>query len=76
MLKRGLIILALVATVALPFILRPHRASPAEADDTLILISPHTMRPYAMNSRWVPGLVQGEDRPHGVPRLAQRGRDE
>jgi iron(III) transport system substrate-binding protein len=41
MLKRGIIILALVATVALPFILRPHRASPAQADDTLVLISPH-----------------------------------
>jgi iron(III) transport system substrate-binding protein len=41
MLKRGIIILALVATVALPFILRPHTASPAQADDTLVLISPH-----------------------------------
>jgi iron(III) transport system substrate-binding protein len=41
MLKRGIIILALVATVALPFILRPHRASQAQADDTLVLISPH-----------------------------------
>jgi iron(III) transport system substrate-binding protein len=41
MLKRGIIILALVATVALPFILRPHRASAAQADDTLVLISPH-----------------------------------
>jgi len=41
MLKRGIIILALVATIALPFILRPHRESPAQADDTLVLISPH-----------------------------------
>jgi iron(III) transport system substrate-binding protein len=41
MLKRGIIVLALVAIVALPFILRPHRASSAQADDTLILISPH-----------------------------------
>jgi iron(III) transport system substrate-binding protein len=41
MLKRGIIILALVAIIALPFILRPHRASPSEADDTVILISPH-----------------------------------
>ncbi len=41
MLKRGLIVLALVAIVALPFLLRPRRASPARADDTLILISPH-----------------------------------
>ncbi len=41
MLKRGFIVLALVAIVALPFILRPRRASAAQADDTLILISPH-----------------------------------
>jgi iron(III) transport system substrate-binding protein len=41
MLKRGFIILALVAIVALPFVLRPHRASAAQADDTLVLISPH-----------------------------------
>jgi ABC-type Fe3+ transport system substrate-binding protein len=41
MLKRGLIILALVATVAVPFILRPRQASPGQADDTLVLISPH-----------------------------------
>jgi ABC-type Fe3+ transport system substrate-binding protein len=41
MLKRGIIVLALVATVALPFILRPHRASASQADDTLVLISPH-----------------------------------
>jgi len=41
MLKRGIIVLALVATVALPFLLRPHQPSAAGADDTLILISPH-----------------------------------
>ena len=41
MLKRGIMVLALVATVALPFVLRPHRASPGEADDTLIVITPH-----------------------------------
>jgi iron(III) transport system substrate-binding protein len=41
MLKRGLILLALVAIVALPFILRPRQESAAEADDTLVLVSPH-----------------------------------
>jgi iron(III) transport system substrate-binding protein len=41
MLKRGIMVLALVATVALPFVLRPHRASPGEANDTLIVITPH-----------------------------------
>jgi ABC-type Fe3+ transport system substrate-binding protein len=41
MLKRGFIILALVGIVALPFVLRPRRASAAQADDTLVLISPH-----------------------------------
>jgi ABC-type Fe3+ transport system substrate-binding protein len=41
MLKRGIIILALAAIVAVPFILRPKQATPEEADDTLVLISPH-----------------------------------
>jgi ABC-type Fe3+ transport system substrate-binding protein len=41
MLKRGIILLALVATVALPFILRPRRASPGRADDTVVIITPH-----------------------------------
>jgi iron(III) transport system substrate-binding protein len=41
MLKRGIIILALVAIVALPFVLRPHREAPGQADDTLIMVSPH-----------------------------------
>ena len=41
MLKRGIIILALIATVAVPFILRPRQPSSGQADDTLVLISPH-----------------------------------
>ena len=41
MLKRGIMVLALVATVALPFILRPRQESASEADDTLVLVSPH-----------------------------------
>jgi ABC-type Fe3+ transport system substrate-binding protein len=41
MLKRGIIVLALAAVLAVPFILRPRQASPAGADDTLILISPN-----------------------------------
>jgi len=41
MLKRGMILLALVATVALPFILRPRQASPERADDTVVIITPH-----------------------------------
>jgi iron(III) transport system substrate-binding protein len=41
MLKRGIIILALAAVLAVPFILRPRQASPQEADDTLVLISPN-----------------------------------
>ncbi len=41
MLKRAIIVLALVASVALPFVLRPHRASPGGADDTLVIITPH-----------------------------------
>lgn len=41
MLKRLIIILALVATVALPFVLRPKQHAPERADDTLVLIGPH-----------------------------------
>ncbi|HEY1791902.1 MAG TPA: extracellular solute-binding protein [Opitutaceae bacterium] len=41
MLKRAIVVLALAAIVAVPFILRPHRPSPGEADDTLVVISPH-----------------------------------
>jgi ABC-type Fe3+ transport system substrate-binding protein len=41
MVKRALLLLALVATVALPFILRPRQQAPQRADDTLVLISPH-----------------------------------
>src|ERR1700690_1398870 len=41
MLKRGIIILALAATVAVPFLLRPRQASPEQAADTLVIISPH-----------------------------------
>src|SRR5580698_4390276 len=41
MLKRGIIVLALVAVISVPFILRPRQASADEANDTLILISPN-----------------------------------
>jgi iron(III) transport system substrate-binding protein len=41
MLKRGIIILALVGIVAVPFVLRPKQASPEQADDTLVIITPH-----------------------------------
>lgn len=41
MLKRALIILALVATVAVPFILRPAKEREKQADDTLVVITPH-----------------------------------
>ena len=41
MLKRTLILLALAVTVALPFVLRPKRPTPAQADTALIIITPH-----------------------------------
>jgi len=41
MLKRALILLALAATIALPFMMRPHRERAAKADDTLVIITPH-----------------------------------
>jgi iron(III) transport system substrate-binding protein len=41
MIKRLIIILALVATVALPFLLRPKQTALGEADDTLVIITPH-----------------------------------
>jgi ABC-type Fe3+ transport system substrate-binding protein len=39
--KRFLIVFALVAIVALPFVLRPKRATPENADVTLVLVTPH-----------------------------------
>lgn len=39
--KRFLIILALITTVALPFLLRPKQAAPESADATLVLVTPH-----------------------------------
>lgn len=39
--KRLVIILALVATIALPFVLRPKRVERARADDTVVIITPH-----------------------------------
>lgn len=39
--KKALIILALVAVVALPFLLRPTQTGLAEADDALVVITPH-----------------------------------
>ncbi|MBS0633531.1 MAG: extracellular solute-binding protein [Verrucomicrobia bacterium] len=41
MAKRLLIILALVVTVALPFVLRPKRTETQRADVTLVVITPH-----------------------------------
>jgi ABC-type Fe3+ transport system substrate-binding protein len=41
MLKQACIILALVATVALPFALRPAQRALGKADDTLVIITPH-----------------------------------
>ena len=39
--KRAIIILALVAIVALPFILRPKQATPEQADVTVVIVTPH-----------------------------------
>ncbi len=41
MLRQTIIILALVATVALPFALRPKQVSAEKADATLVLVTPH-----------------------------------
>lgn len=41
MLKRAIIILALLVTVALPFVLRPKAPAAAKADETLVLVTPH-----------------------------------
>ncbi|MFO1446622.1 MAG: ABC transporter substrate-binding protein [Opitutaceae bacterium] len=41
MLKRILIVVALIATVALPFLLRPEKAGSQRADETLVIITPH-----------------------------------
>jgi iron(III) transport system substrate-binding protein len=39
--KRGLLLLALVVIVALPFALRPKRTAATKADDTVVIITPH-----------------------------------
>jgi iron(III) transport system substrate-binding protein len=39
--KRVIIILALIATVALPFIMRPPQTGLEQADDILVIITPH-----------------------------------
>ena len=41
MLKRLVIVLALIVIVALPFAVRPKRVSLAKADDTVVIITPH-----------------------------------
>ena len=41
MLKKIVIISALIAVVALPFLLRPKRAVSGRADETLVIITPH-----------------------------------
>jgi iron(III) transport system substrate-binding protein len=41
MLRQTIIILALVATVALPFALRPKQMATEKADETLVLVTPH-----------------------------------
>ncbi len=39
--QRFLIILALVVTIAVPFVLRPKQEAVADADDVLVIITPH-----------------------------------
>lgn len=41
MLQRTIILLALAATLVLPFLLRPARPSPEQADVSLVIITPH-----------------------------------
>jgi hypothetical protein len=41
MIKRSLIILALIATVALPFLLRPRQSAIERADVSLVIVTPH-----------------------------------
>ncbi len=41
MAKRAIILVALAATVALPFALRPRQPALAPADDTVVIITPH-----------------------------------
>ena len=41
MVKQAIIIIALLATLVLPFALRPRQTAGAKADDTLVIITPH-----------------------------------
>jgi len=39
--KRALLILALIAVVGVPFLLRPKRVAVADADETVVIVTPH-----------------------------------
>ncbi|MBL9201133.1 MAG: extracellular solute-binding protein [Opitutaceae bacterium] len=52
--KRGLIIFALVALVAVPFALRPGRPTAAKADDVVVVITPHN---EAIRSEFAQGFA-------------------
>ena len=41
LMKRVLLILALLAVVGLPFLLRPKQVTTHSADETLVVITPH-----------------------------------
>ena len=53
--KRALLILALVVIVALPFALRPTRATVTKADDTVVIITPHN---EAIRYEYARGFVE------------------
>ena len=41
MMKRAILVFALIAVVALPFLLRPKHVSVANADETVVVVTPH-----------------------------------
>ncbi len=53
--KRGVILLALLAIVALPFVLRPRKVALARAGDTLVIITPHN---EAIRSEYARGFAE------------------
>ena len=74
MARNLLIVLALVAIVALPFVLKPKDSLLGPADETLVIITPHIEAIRYEFARGFPGLVQGAHGQDGADRLARAGR--
>ena len=64
MIKRAVIILALVGIVALPFMLRPKRIAGGKADVTVVIITPHN---EAIRYEFARGFSRWHEARYGKP---------